>query len=74
MLADPKSKALVDNFAGQWLRLRNVADWKPDPDKFKEFDADAAQRFRTRDGNVLSTTSWTKTAACWNSSTPIILS
>jgi cytochrome c551/c552 len=38
MLADPKSKALVDNFAGQWLRLRNVAEWKPDPDKYKEFD------------------------------------
>ena len=38
MLADPKSQALVDNFAGQWLRLRNVADWKPDPDKYKEFD------------------------------------
>jgi len=38
MLTDPKSKALVDNFAGQWLRLRNVADWKPDPDKYKEFD------------------------------------
>jgi len=39
MLADPKSKALVQNFAGQWLRLRNVADWRPDPDKFKEIDA-----------------------------------
>lgn len=39
MLADPKSKALVENFAGQWLRLRNVEDWKPDPDKFKEVDA-----------------------------------
>jgi cytochrome c551/c552 len=38
MLADAKSKALVDNFAGQWLRLRNVADWKPDPDKFPGFD------------------------------------
>jgi mono/diheme cytochrome c family protein len=38
MLADAKSKALVENFAGQWLRLRNVADWKPDPDKFKEVD------------------------------------
>jgi mono/diheme cytochrome c family protein len=38
MLADPKSKALVENFAGQWLRLRNVADWKPDPDKFKDVD------------------------------------
>jgi mono/diheme cytochrome c family protein len=38
MLADPKSKALVDNFAGQWLQLRNVANWRPDPDKYKEFD------------------------------------
>ena len=38
MLADSRSKALVDNFAGQWLRLRNVADWKPDPDKFPGFD------------------------------------
>uniref|UniRef100_UPI0025D0C5B6 DUF1587 domain-containing protein n=1 Tax=uncultured Phenylobacterium sp. TaxID=349273 RepID=UPI0025D0C5B6 len=24
MLADPKSRALVDNFAGQWLQLRNM--------------------------------------------------
>ena len=26
MLADPRSSALVDNFAGQWLVLRNVRD------------------------------------------------
>jgi hypothetical protein len=45
MLADPKSKALVENFAGQWLRLRNVADWKPDPDKFKEVDATLRNAF-----------------------------
>ena len=38
MLADAKSKALVQNFAGQWLRLRNVANWKPDPVKFKDID------------------------------------
>ena len=38
MLADPKSKALVDNFAGQWLQLRNVASWRIDPDKFPAFD------------------------------------
>ncbi|MEI9813257.1 MAG: DUF1592 domain-containing protein [Acidobacteriota bacterium] len=38
MLADPKARALVDNFAGQWLQLRNVANWKPDPDKFQNFD------------------------------------
>jgi hypothetical protein len=45
MLADSKSKALVENFAGQWLRLRNVADWKPDPDKFKEVDATLRSTF-----------------------------
>lgn len=38
MLRDPKSRSLVDNFAGQWLQLRNVADWKPDPDKFPGVD------------------------------------
>ena len=45
MLADSKSKALGENFAGQWLRLRNVADWKPDPDKFKEVDATLRNAF-----------------------------
>ncbi len=38
MLADPKARALVDNFGGQWLHLRNVADWEPDPVRFAEFD------------------------------------
>jgi hypothetical protein len=37
MLADPKSSALVENFAGQWLELRNLNSVKPDPDKFPEF-------------------------------------
>ncbi len=34
MLADPKSAALADNFAGQWLEIRNLDSIKPDPDKF----------------------------------------
>ena len=38
MLADKKSKALVDNFGGQWLELRNLAGWKPDPEKYPAFD------------------------------------
>jgi hypothetical protein len=38
MIADPKSAALVENFAGQWLHLRNVASWKPDPEKYPQFD------------------------------------
>ncbi len=40
MLADSKSRALVTNFAGQWLHLRNLAQIKPDPDKFPEFDTE----------------------------------
>ncbi len=39
MLLDPKSKALVENFGGQWLQLRNLDSLKPDPDKFPQFDA-----------------------------------
>ena len=38
MLADPKVGALVENFGGQWLHLRNVADWTPDPVRFADFD------------------------------------
>ena len=38
MLADPKARTLVDNFGGQWLHLRNVADWMPDPERFADFD------------------------------------
>jgi len=38
MLADSKVKALVENFGGQWLHLRNVASWRPDPEKYKDFD------------------------------------
>jgi hypothetical protein len=38
MLGDPKSQALLDNFAGQWLHLRNIADWRPDAEKYPQFD------------------------------------
>src|SRR6202041_1891114 len=29
MLADPKSDALIDNFAGQWLNLRGLSSTEP---------------------------------------------
>jgi hypothetical protein len=38
MLADPKSQALVSNFAGQWLQLRNVRNVLPNSDLFPDFD------------------------------------
>jgi mono/diheme cytochrome c family protein len=38
MLSDPKSQALVSNFTGQWLFLRNIARVQPDPVAFPNFD------------------------------------
>ena len=38
MMADAKSDALIDNFAGQWLLLRNLASARPDTDVFTHFD------------------------------------
>jgi len=37
MLTDPRSSALADNFAGQWLELRNLDVVKPDPGKFPDW-------------------------------------
>ncbi|MDY6984245.1 MAG: DUF1592 domain-containing protein, partial [Pseudomonadota bacterium] len=36
MLADPRAQALVDNFAGQWLYLRQLADLTPEDEDFDE--------------------------------------
>ena len=38
MLSDPKAQALVDNFAGQWLRIRSLEDHVPDYASFPEWD------------------------------------
>lgn len=37
MLADKKSQALVENFAGQWLQIRNLSIVSPDRTQFKSF-------------------------------------
>ena len=46
MLADPRAEALVTNFAGQWLSLRNAAAVQPDEDLFPDFGEDLRQGFR----------------------------
>jgi cytochrome c5 len=46
MLADPRSEALVTNFAGQWLYLRNLQSAIPDRDTFPDFDDNLRQAFR----------------------------
>ncbi|HWP84004.1 MAG TPA: DUF1592 domain-containing protein, partial [Terriglobia bacterium] len=45
MLDDPRSQALVDNFAGQWLYLRNLKTRTPNRDEFPEFDESLRQDF-----------------------------
>jgi hypothetical protein len=46
MLGDPKAQALVDNFAGQWLQLRNLRNVQPNTDLFPDFDDNLRQSFR----------------------------
>jgi hypothetical protein len=46
MLEDPRADALVSNFVGQWLQLRNVETVKPDPVIFP-FDEALRQAFLT---------------------------
>ena len=46
MLADPRSKELVRNFAGRWLYLRNLRSVVPDAIAFPEFDKNLRAAFR----------------------------
>ena len=46
MLEDPKSKAFIGNFTGQWLLLRNVDIIKPDVENFPVFDESLRRAFR----------------------------
>jgi mono/diheme cytochrome c family protein len=46
MLKDPKARALTDNFASQWLMLRNLKGHVPVPGDFPNFDNELRQSFR----------------------------
>lgn len=46
MLADRRSRALVTNFAAQWLHLRNLDSITPDMRLFPDFDDNLRQAFR----------------------------
>ena len=46
MLADSRSRALVSNFGGQWLYLRNLESFTPDLRLFPDFDDNLRQAFR----------------------------
>jgi mono/diheme cytochrome c family protein len=46
MLADSRAEALVTNFVGQWLFLRNLSTILPDPKRESDFDEDLRQGLR----------------------------
>jgi hypothetical protein len=46
MMADSRSKALVGNFAGQWLYLRNVRLAFPDLVEYPDFDVNLREAFQ----------------------------
>jgi mono/diheme cytochrome c family protein len=46
MMSDARARALVDNFASQWLHLRNLASITPDMRLFPDFDDNLRQAFR----------------------------
>jgi hypothetical protein len=54
MLRDPRAEALVDNFAAQWLFLRNLKSINPDTRSFPNFDDKLRQAFRTETSMFIS--------------------
>ena len=46
LLADSRSSAFVNNFAGQWLHLRNLRSIIPNSDLFPDFDDNLRQAFQ----------------------------
>jgi len=47
MLDDPRSNAFIENFAGQWLYLRNLKSKGGAVEHFPDFDDNLRQAFRT---------------------------
>ena len=47
LLNDTRASALADNFAGQWLEIRNLDTVKPDPVKFPEWGPELRDAMKT---------------------------
>jgi hypothetical protein len=46
MVADPKSKVMIENLAGQWLNLRGLDTVQPNPSVYPDFDDNLRKAFR----------------------------
>ena len=47
LLADARAAAFADNFAGQWLEIRNLDAVRPDPQRFPEWSPELRDAMRT---------------------------
>lgn len=47
MLKNPRIDGFIENFATQWLQLRALEQFNPDPELFKEFDDELRDAMRT---------------------------
>jgi hypothetical protein len=58
MMTDAKAASFAENFAGQWLEIRNLDSIKPDPQKFPAWTPELKEAMRTETSmffqNVLS--------------------
>jgi hypothetical protein len=64
MIADRRADALVSNFTGQWLQLRNLeSKVHPDILMFPDFDDNIREAFRRETESCSSPTSCARTGA-----------
>jgi len=54
MLSDPRSQALVTNFADQWLYLRNLSSFTPDARLYPDFDQNLRESLREETSRLVS--------------------
>ena len=50
MMLDKKAASFAENFAGQWLEIRNLDSIKPDPQKFPAWTPELKEAMRTETG------------------------
>ena len=56
LLADPRAASLVEDFATQWLHLRNLSEVRGDPVPFPDFDDNLVEAFQTETELFLTST------------------